>query len=47
MRGIVSGIFAWGQHPLYSEGTVADWFGALVLLVIFSFLWKTVVDRIE
>ena len=47
MKGLISGIFAWGQHPLYSEGTVADWFAALVLLLIAAFLWKTVVDRID
>jgi hypothetical protein len=47
MRGLVSGIFQWGQHPLYSSGNVADWLAALALLLILSFLWKTVIDRIE
>jgi len=47
MKGLISGIFQWGQHPLYSSGTVMDWGAALVLLLILSFLWKTVIDRIE
>jgi hypothetical protein len=47
MKGIISGIFQWGTHPLYSSGTVADWGAGLVLLLILSFLWKTVVDKIE
>lgn len=47
MRGLVSGIFDWGQHPLYSQGTLVDWGAALVLILILAFLWKTVVDRID
>lgn len=47
MRGIISGIFDWGQHPLYSRGTVTDWSAGLALVLILAFLWKTVVDRID
>lgn len=47
MKGIVSGIFDWGQHPLYSQGTLVEWGAGLVLVLILAFLWKTVVDRIE
>lgn len=47
MRGLVSGIFDWGQHPLYSRGTLLDWGAGLVLVLILAFLWKTVVDRID
>lgn len=47
MRGIVSGIFDWGQHPLYSRGNVWDWGAGLVLVLILAFFWKTVIDRIE
>lgn len=47
MKGIISGIFGWGQHPLYSQGTVIEWGAGLVIVMILAFLWKTVVDRIE
>lgn len=47
MRGIISGIFDWGQHPLYSQGTLFDWGAGLALVLIAAFLWKTVIDRIE
>lgn len=47
MKSVVGGIFDWGQHPLYSRGNLVDWGAGLVILLIFAFLWKTVVDRIE
>ena len=47
MRGIISGIFDWGQHPLYSQGNLFDWGAGLLLVLIAAFLWKTVVDRID
>lgn len=49
MDGILSRILDWILHPFNSaeeSGTVADWFGFLVLILIASFLWKTVVDDI-
>ncbi|HXT74607.1 MAG TPA: hypothetical protein VN785_12210 [Candidatus Angelobacter sp.] len=47
MKGIVSGIFDWGQHPLYSRGTLVEWGAGLLMVLILAFFWKTVVDRIE
>lgn len=49
MDGILSRLLDWILHPINSaedSGTVADWFGFLVLVLIASFLWKTVVDQI-
>jgi hypothetical protein len=47
MRGIISGIFDWGQHPLYSQGTLWEWGAGLVFILIAAFFWKTVLDRID
>ncbi len=47
MRGVINGIFAWGQHPLYSEGTLWEWGAGLVLILILAFLWTTVLAKIR
>lgn len=47
MKGLISGVFSWGQHPLYSEGNFWEWGAALVLILIIAFFWKTVVDKIH
>jgi len=47
MRGIISGIFAWGHHPLYSEGTIWEWGAGLVVVLILAFLWTTVLSKID
>ncbi len=49
MEGTISRMLDWLLHPYNSadtSGTVADWFGFLVLVLIAAFLWKTVVDQI-
>ena len=46
---MLSRILDWVLHPYNSEedsGKIADWFGFLLLVIIASFLWKTVVDEI-
>jgi hypothetical protein len=46
---MLSRILDWGVHPINAaeqSGTVADWFGFLVLVLILSFLWKTVLNQI-
>lgn len=45
MRGIVSKLFDWMLHPTFSEGTPAEWIAGLVLIIILSFLWSTVVRQ--
>lgn len=49
MNGTLSRMLDWLMHPINAaedSGTVADWFGFLILVLIASFLWKTVVDQI-
>lgn len=45
-NGVVGHIFAWGQHPLYSEGTLWEWGAGLVLILIAAFLWHTVLQNV-
>lgn len=47
MRGLINGIFAWAQHPLYSEGNLWDWAAFLVGISIVSFFWYTVLSKIK
>ena len=43
--GLISKLFKWGNAPLTSEGTWIQWAAALVLILIVSFLWSTVVRQ--
>lgn len=43
--GLISKLFKWGSTPLTSEGTSIQWAAALVLILILSFLWSTVVRQ--
>jgi hypothetical protein len=38
-------MFAWIEHPSKSGGDTLDWFAGLVLILIASFLWSTVVRQ--
>jgi hypothetical protein len=44
-NGVISKILSWIMHPLNSEGTPTEWLAGLVLLIIASFLWSTVVRQ--
>jgi hypothetical protein len=43
--GIITKLFAWMGHPAKSDSDIADWVGGLVLILILSFLWSTVVRQ--
>lgn len=47
MRGIISGIFAWAQHPLYSEGNLKEWGAGLIVVLVLAFFWTTVLKKID
>jgi len=47
MRGGISKMFDWLWHPSQDSGTVAQWMGGLMLILIASFLWATVINKIE
>jgi len=44
-RGIISKIFDWLQSPVQGDSTPQDWMAGLVLVLIVSFLWSTVVRQ--
>lgn len=46
MDGLISKTLDWLAHPSHSDGTVGEWFAGLVLILIISFLWYTVVEQI-
>lgn len=39
-------IFAWGQSAQFSDTTLNVWLLGLVLILVFSFLWSTVVAQV-
>ena len=41
--GMISRIYGWVWHPSNSDETLTEWFAGLVLILIISFLWSTVV----
>lgn len=45
--GLVSGTIQWITHPLYSEETVGQWLAFVVIILIASFLWSTVVKQLS
>ena len=40
-------IWSMATEPATDDKTVINWFGGLVLLIVLSFLWSTVVKQIE
>ncbi len=44
-RGIITKIFDWFGHAGYSQASVGEWLAGLMLLLILSFLWSTVVKQ--
>lgn len=45
-NGTISGIFEWGAYPGKSTGGLWEWGAFLVLVLIASFLWSTVVKQV-
>lgn len=45
VKGIISQTLDWLKHPIYSDSNVKDWAAFLTLVLIFSFLWHTVVQQ--
>jgi ABC-type phosphate transport system permease subunit len=44
---MIAKIFDWLQSPVESEATISEWAAGLVLILIVSFLWSTVVRQID
>lgn len=47
MKGIVTQTLDWIAHPTHSDSSIKDWAAGLLLILIVSFLWTTVVSQIE
>ena len=47
MNGLISQTLDWLKHPGYSDASVREWSAFLVLILIVSFLWYTVVRQLE
>jgi hypothetical protein len=47
MNGLISKTLDWITHPSKSEGTPGEWLAGLVIILILSFLWSTVISQIE
>ncbi len=46
-EGLITKIYSWVWHPGNSNETMADYAGFLVLALIASFLWSTVVKAVD
>jgi len=47
MKGLISQTLNWLTHPSNSNINVGGWAAGLVLILIVSFLWTTVIKQIE
>lgn len=46
-EGLITKIFTWITNAANSDGTTQDYAAGLVLIIVASFLWSTVVKMIE
>jgi hypothetical protein len=46
-EGIISKIYRWVWHPGVSDESVTDWVAFLALAIIVSFLWTTVIAKVD
>lgn len=46
MKGLISQTLSWITHPSESEGNISQWAAGLVLILIASFLWSTVIKQV-
>lgn len=47
MKGLISKTLNWVEHPSYSDASLQEWAGGLLLILIIAFLWTTVVKQIS
>jgi len=43
--GLITKIYSWVDWQPNSKGTTLDWFAGLILILLASFLWSTVVRQ--
>lgn len=47
MKGLLTSTLEWITHPSYSDESLGTWAAFLLLVIIVSFLWTTVIRQIE
>jgi len=47
MKGLLAQTLDWVTHPSYSDESLGTWAAFLLLVIIMSFLWTTVIRQIE
>lgn len=47
MKGLITKTLDWLEHPKYTQATMGEWAAGLVVVLIVSFLWTTVIRQIE
>lgn len=45
--GLVGSVIQWFTHAGNSQGSPAEWAAGLVLILMVSFFWVTVINKIE
>jgi hypothetical protein len=45
--GAISRIYGWLWHPSNSTETLTEWAAGLVVILIVSFLWSTVIKVVD
>jgi hypothetical protein len=46
-EGIITKIYSWVWHPSNSSETVTEWAAGLIIILILSFLWSTVIKVVD
>jgi hypothetical protein len=44
--GIIGKVVDWINHPANSDGDIMDWTAGLLVVIILSFLWSTVIRQL-
>jgi hypothetical protein len=47
MKGLLTTTLEWILHPSYSDESLGTWGAFLMLVLIASFLWTTVIKQLE
>lgn len=46
-EGIITKIYSWIWHPSNSSETLTDWFAFLIVVLLFAYLWSTVIKVVD
>lgn len=46
-KGLITKTLEWIEHPRYTQASLGEWAAGLLLVLIVSFLWTTVIKQLE